>query len=92
MAEGPLIADAIDRPSGPDDAASVEGSFWDKASIDRQRRKTTRRGMMSEAAVGVHAPSQRFSPDDRALVEDAGVARKPAARTSLYDGLNVDDA
>ena len=33
MAVGILIADAIDRPSGPDDAASVEGSFWDLTSI-----------------------------------------------------------
>ena len=86
------IADIGLHPNEPDDTGSVDGSLWDKASIDRQRRKTTRRGMMAEAAVGVHAPSQRFSPDDRALVEDAGVARKPAARTSLYDGLNVDDA
>ena len=36
MAVGILIADAIDRPSGPVDAASVEGSFWDKASIGKR--------------------------------------------------------
>jgi hypothetical protein len=33
MAVTPQIADIADSPGGPDDAVSVDGSFWDVATI-----------------------------------------------------------
>jgi hypothetical protein len=34
MAVTPQIADIADSPGGPDDAVSVDGSFWDVATVD----------------------------------------------------------
>ena len=47
-------ADSVDRPSEPDDAGSVDGSFWDVATIDeidakqRMYGPAARRKMISE--------------------------------------------